>query len=231
MLGKSETPDCEWKGSLFATGNNVNLSGDMTRRGLICNLDAGVERPELREFEFSPIDRVLKDRGAYIAAVLTIARAYVVGGKLERLEKIGSYGQWSKFVREPLMWLGEADPAKSMEQAFKNDPNKSAAETLIAQWLEHLGTEQNYKVSEIVDKAKETQPSMNMGVGTNDWEHIRPDFFDVLLERCGERGNIDVRKFGFWLRSLRGQIYSGYKIIVSSESAKHGHRWKLEKNK
>lgn len=231
VLGKSETPDCEWKGSLFATGNNVNLSGDMTRRGLICNLDAGVERPELREFEFSPIDRVLKDRGAYIAAVLTIARAYVVGGKLERLEKIGSYGQWSKFVREPLMWLGEADPAKSMEQAFKNDPNKSAAETLIAQWLEHLGTEQNYKVSEIVDKAKETQPSMNMGVGTNDWEHIRPDFFDVLLERCGERGNIDVRKFGFWLRSLRGQIYSGYKIIVSSESAKHGHRWKLERNK
>ncbi|RYA74006.1 hypothetical protein DD594_28525, partial [Enterobacter cloacae complex sp. 4DZ1-17B1] len=81
VLGKSETPDCEWKGALFATGNNVNLSGDMTRRGLICNLDAGVERPELREFDFSPVDMVLKDRGKYIAAVLTIARAYVVGGK------------------------------------------------------------------------------------------------------------------------------------------------------
>lgn len=231
VLGKSETPDCEWKGSLFATGNNVNLSGDMSRRGLICNLDAGVERPELREFDFSPVDMVLKDRGAYIAAALTIARAYVIGGKIERIQKIGSYGQWSKFVREPLIWLGEADPTKSMEQAFKNDPNKGAAETLIAQWKEHLGTEESFKVSEIIDKAKETQPSATMGVGTNDWEHIRPDFFDVLIERCGERGVIDVRKLGFWLRSLRGQIYSGYKIVVSSESAKHGHRWKLEKNK
>ena len=230
VLGKSETPDCEWKGALFATGNNVNLSGDMTRRGLICNLDAGVERPELREFEFSPIDRVLQDRGKYIAAVLIIARAYVVGGFLDRVQKIGSYGQWSKFVREPLVWLGEEDPVKSMEQAFANDPNKGAAETLIAQWKEHLGTEQSYKVSEIIDKAKETRPAAVMGVGTNEWEHIRPDFFDVMVERCGERGNIDVRKVGFWLRSLRGQIYSGYKIVVASESASHGHRWKLEKN-
>lgn len=231
VLGKSETPDCEWKGALFATGNNVNLSGDMTRRGLICNLDAGMERPELREFDFSPIDMVLKDRGAYIAAVLTIARAYVIGGKIDRIARIGSYGQWSKFVREPLVWLGEEDPTKSMEQAFKNDPNKGAAEMLIAQWEEHLGTEQSYKVSEIIDIAKETQPAAVMGVGMNDWEHIRPDFFDVLLERCGERGNIDVRKVGFWLRSLRGQIYSGYRIVVASESAKHGHRWKLERNK
>lgn len=232
VLGKSETPDCEWKGSLFATGNNVNLSGDMTRRGLICNMDAGMERPELREFDFSPVDMVLKDRGKYIAAVLTIARAYVVGGKIDRIARIGSYGQWSKFVREPLMWLGEEDPTRSMEQAYKNDPNKEAAETLIEQWKQHLGTEKNYKISEIIDIAKETRPAAVMGVGTNDWEHIRPDFFDVLLERCGDRGNnIDVRKFGFWLRSLRGQIYSGFRIVVSSESTKHGHRWKLEQNK
>lgn len=231
VLGKSETPDCEWKGSLFATGNNVNLSGDMTRRGLICNLDAGIERPELREWDFSPIDRVLRNRGAYIAAVLTIARAYVLGGKVERMERIGSYSQWSKFVREPLIWLGEADPCKSMEQAFRNDPNKEAAETLIAQWKEHLGTEQSYKVSEIVDKAKESAPSTTMEVGGPGWEHLRPDFFDVLVERCGERGNIDVRKLGFWLRSLRGQIYSGHKIVIASQSSSHGHRWKLEENK
>lgn len=229
VLGKSETPDCEWKGSLFATGNNVNLSGDMTRRGLICNMDAGMERPELREWDFSPIDRVLKNRGAYVAAVLTIARAYVIGGKVERVQRIGSYGQWSKFVREPLIWLGEEDPVKSMEQAFKNDPNKEAAEMLVAQWKEHLGTEESYKVTEIIDKARETRPSAVMGVGTNDWEHVRPDFFDVLLERCGERGNIDVRKFGFWLRSLRGQIYSGYRIVVGTKDDKHGNKWKLEK--
>ena len=64
ILGKSEAPECEWRGVLFATGNNVTFLGDMTRRGLIANLDAKVERPELREFSFDPIERVLADRGS-----------------------------------------------------------------------------------------------------------------------------------------------------------------------
>src|SRR5262245_64507389 len=55
ILGKSEAPECEWHGTLFATGNNMTVEGDMTRRTLISNMDAGVERPELREFEFDPI--------------------------------------------------------------------------------------------------------------------------------------------------------------------------------
>lgn len=227
VLGKSETPDCEWKGSLFATGNNVNLSGDMTRRGLICNLDANVERPELREFDFSPIDMVLKDRGKYIAAVLTIARAYVVGGKLERVEKIGSYGQWSKFVREPLMWLGEADPTKSMEQAFANDPAKEAAERLIEQWKEVLGTEEAFKVNEIIDKAKENDPNPTFGTGVSEFLRKYPDFFEVLLERAGDRGQIDPRKMAYWLRALNGQIYNGFKVIMVSGPAGKGHKWKV----
>jgi hypothetical protein len=230
VLGKSETPDCEWKGALFATGNNVNLSGDMTRRGLICNLDAGVERPELREFDFSPVDMVLKDRGKYIAAVLTIARAYVVGGQLERVQKIGSYGQWSKFVREPLMWLGELDPTKSMEQAYRDDPNKDAAERLLDQWKEHLGLEKSYKINEIIDIAKQTEVNSVFGTGIPDFVHTRQDFFDLLVERAGDRGQIDARRMAHWMRTLKGQIYSGFKIITTSESSGHGHKWRLVKN-
>lgn len=228
VLGKSETPDCEWKGALFATGNNVNLSGDMTRRGLICNLDAGTERPELREYEFSPVDRVLKNRGAYIAAVLTIARAYLLGGKVERVEKIGSYGQWSKFVREPLIWLGEEDPIKSMEQAFANDPAKDAAERLIEQWREHLGTVEPFKVNELIEKAKETDPNPVMGAGIPEFVKKRPDLYEVMLERAGDRGQIDPRRMALWLRSLNGQIYNGFKVVMVAGPAGKGHKWKVQ---
>ena len=75
ILGKSEVPEFECKAAIFATGNNLVLVGDMVRRAVVCTLDAGVERPELREFKFDPIDRVLQNRGAYVAACLTIARA------------------------------------------------------------------------------------------------------------------------------------------------------------
>jgi putative DNA primase/helicase len=54
ILGKSETPDCEWRGMLFATGNNVRLLGDLTRRGLLCNLDARVERPSCARLQAIP---------------------------------------------------------------------------------------------------------------------------------------------------------------------------------
>ena len=110
ILGKSETPECEWRGTMCATGNNISLVGDLTRRGLISNLDAGVEQPETREFAFDPIERVLAERGAFIAGAITIARAYLASGQKVGCGPLGSYGGWCRFVREPLIWLGESDP-------------------------------------------------------------------------------------------------------------------------
>jgi len=80
ILGKSEAPEFACKAAIFATGNNLVLVGDMVRRAVICTLDARVERPELREFKFDPIDRVLQDRGPYVAGCLTISRAYKTAG-------------------------------------------------------------------------------------------------------------------------------------------------------
>jgi hypothetical protein len=49
--------------SVFATGNNFTPVGDLCRRVITINLDAGMERPELRQFKFDPVERVLEDRG------------------------------------------------------------------------------------------------------------------------------------------------------------------------
>ena len=35
ILGYSETPDCEVRTAMFATGNNITFKGDMVRRGLV----------------------------------------------------------------------------------------------------------------------------------------------------------------------------------------------------
>jgi putative DNA primase/helicase len=84
ILGKSETPECEWRGTLFANGNNIGVIGDMTRRTIECNLDPGLERPELRKHSFDPIERVMANRGAYVASALTIALAYRGSGGAQR---------------------------------------------------------------------------------------------------------------------------------------------------
>src|SRR4051812_7165201 len=52
ILGYSKTPEFECKSMMFVNGNNFFLFGDITRRIVLCNLDAGIERPELRRFDF-----------------------------------------------------------------------------------------------------------------------------------------------------------------------------------
>jgi putative DNA primase/helicase len=145
ILGKSESPLCEWRGTIFANGNNVSLLGDMTRRGLICNMDANIERPELRQFRFDPKAKVMADGGKYIAAILTVARAWrSAGGPCGSVEKIVSYGAWERAVRLPLMWLGKSDPVASMDQAREEDPVRNAARELFALWRQYLAIDWPY---------------------------------------------------------------------------------------
>src|SRR5262249_55218735 len=150
ILGKSEAPECEWRGVLHATGNNVTLTGDMTRRGLIANLNPKVERPELRTFSFDPIERVLNNRGAYIAAAITIARAYIAAGRPPVCRPLGSYGGWSQVVRSPLIWLGKQDPVKSMDEMREEDPERRALHALIELWREHLSLNIGYTANQLI---------------------------------------------------------------------------------
>ena len=81
-FGKSERVRVEARSTtFFATGNNLVLRGDMTRRTHLVTLDAQTERPELRQFQGDPVGNVVADRGKYVSACLTIVRAYIVAGK------------------------------------------------------------------------------------------------------------------------------------------------------
>src|SRR4051812_47977606 len=66
-LGFSEAPEIECRAMAFATGNNITLVGDMTRRTVLCTLDAGVERPELRRFSFALARQPLQPRPGGLA--------------------------------------------------------------------------------------------------------------------------------------------------------------------
>ena len=227
ILGKSEAPECDWRGVLFGTGNNITLVGDMTRRGLIANLDPKCERPELRTFSFDPIDRVLNDRGAYIAAAITIARAYIAAGCLDVCKTpLGSYGEWSKIVRSPLVWLGRADPVDSMEEARKEDPGRRALHSLIELWRDYLALNMAYTASELVSRANELADPIS--------EHGEPEqeaqteLRELLLLQAGTpRGEINTKTLGNWLMSVHGRVYAGMCIKLVKQSSHHGNRYAL----
>jgi putative DNA primase/helicase len=229
VLGLSKTPEIEWRGSLFATGNNVGFAGDMTRRGLVANIDPACEKPEQKTFNKDPIAMVLADRGKYIGAALTIMRAYFVHGKRVKCDPLGSYDRWSFSVREPLIWLGEEDPVKCLEQNREEDPVRRAADLLVEQWAAHLGTVKSFKVAELIECACECRVGSYGVPDTN--LPVRAEFRDVLLEQAASRrgDDVDPKRVGQWLRRIKGQVHGGHRIVLAAKGEAHGHYWKLEK--
>jgi putative DNA primase/helicase len=128
ILGKSEKVDAEPIMLVSFTGNNLKFKNDITARILKCRIDAGMESPEERRFNWDPVIYAMEHRAELVQAVLMILRAYIVhvedGGARAECTPFGDYVDWSRFVREPLIWLGEPDPVETNKDIKSEDPEK-----------------------------------------------------------------------------------------------------------
>jgi putative DNA primase/helicase len=89
---------------LLATGNNLAVAADLTRRAIICSMDAQCERPELRRFEIDIFKKVRAERGQVVAAVLTILRAWHVRKPQDvAVPYLGSFEEWAFRICGPLI--------------------------------------------------------------------------------------------------------------------------------
>ena len=220
LLGKSINVEVPSSAAMFATGNNLTLVGDMTRRALRCTLDAGVERPELREFDHDPLAMIAANRGDYLAAALTILRAFHLAGRPRQRAPLGSFGEWSSWVRDALIWLGEADPCITMDQIRGADPRLEALTAVVEQWHTHLGS-RRVSVKEVIDIATDQRPGL---YGRGDF--INPDFREALLAVAGDGGAISGRRLGKWLAANQGRIVNGMRILADGQHAGI-IRWRL----
>jgi putative DNA primase/helicase len=235
ILGKTEVIPCEWRGTSFATGNNVGVTADMTRRTLYCNLDPKVDRPENREFKGNPVDLVLADRWKYLSAVLTIARAWRVAGSPipDGVPPIGSYGQWAKAVRYPLIWLGMEDPVKSMEEAREEDPERNAARILLSSIRALFKEPPKHDGSPSPNSAVFDAGELVKALSTNEYGLADDEKFEterlrgVLRERC--EGDITSIKVGMWLKAIKGQVHDGHRLELMKETGMRAARYRVQK--
>ena len=195
-LGKSDIVEIESRATLFATGNNLRVKGDMVRRTLVCDLDAKEERPELRVFQADPVRAVMDDRGRYVSAALTITRAYVQLGCPDILRPIASFEAWSGIVRSALVWIGCADPAASMEQAREDDPELSDLREVMAAWDRAFGG-----------------LSMTLRAAGGSCEH--PELFDVLTRISRGRNGPDTVRMGHWFAKNKGRIVGTQRFEIA----------------
>jgi len=237
LLGLSKSVLVPNTALLFATGTNLQLYGDMLRRGLIGRLDAGVERPELRTFnKEDPTDVLKRERGRYAVAALTVLRAYLSYGspvpelKNERSEMIpvqalGGFEQWSRLVRNALIWLDGADPIETIETARAEDPERQRLEAVITQWHEVL-EDRSVTARALIEEACMSELTPPPGK-PNGITYLHVDFRNALLDVAGERGRVSTRRLGTWLGKNKLKAVGLYRL--APDTVLHGEsRCKLQ---
>jgi hypothetical protein len=194
--------------AVSATGNNLTLGEDMNRRTLLCKIDAGVERPELRKFQRDVIAHVRRYRGELVTAALTVLRAWHVAGMPRQCDQLGGFEDWSRRVREVLIWLGRQDPCNTMEAVRERDPYLEAHRAVVHQWKATLGLGPGakYSVSEIIARAEIAAP-----------------FISALLIVAPDRAGTKVNPIalGKWLKHNENKIVDGLAFIKAGATQGH----------
>ncbi len=197
ILGLSRQPETPVNATFFANGNNLVVSGDLTRRTLLCSMDAQCERPELRRFDVDVIDHVRNNRTRLVAAALTALRAWHSAAERIDLVPFGSFEEWSRRIREPMVWLGRPDPCDTIIKVREDDPRSAEFRSVVSQWREHLGTEHSYTVQEIISRA------VNI-----------VDFHTALISVAAGRSGalVSNERLGRWLKRVEGKITGGLSL-------------------
>ena len=214
VLGASKNATVSTRSVFLSSGNNVGPVRDMARRVITIGLDPKVENPALRQFADAPVTTLARRRGEFISHALSIIRAYrAAGSPRTNCTGFGGYDDWSALVRQPLLWLGVADPVANVVEQLAADPNREELGRLLTAWRKTFGS----SAAHVADAVEKTLPG-TYGSST--------ELFEVCMELAEERGQINRRRLGKWIARHAGRIVDGLRFEKGS-SKSYSQKWRV----
>jgi hypothetical protein len=196
ILGVSKTATVGTRALFLSSGNNVEPVRDMTRRCVVIGLDPKVETPAAREFKANPLTLVRTNRARYVSAALTIVRAWIVAGKPNTpCKPLNSFEQWTDWIRQPLLWLGQPDPVAKVFETMAHDPDRETLGRLLHAWHQAFGNTPTM----IRNAVAKTEGSVSY-VPTEGGSELR----EAMREVAEERGESTAVAWGAGLRATLG---------------------------
>lgn len=145
ILGQSTTVRLPQRAVWIANGNNLKLRGDLPRRTFPIHLDAKLAKPwERKNFRHKNLKEwILLCRGDFLAAILTLGRAWFVAGKPEPknpLPVMGGFEEWSKTVGGILSFAGVDSFLENLKR-FHDEADLEGPEweAFLNAWVEVIG--------------------------------------------------------------------------------------------
>ena len=117
-------------------------------------------------------------------------------------------GAWSDYCRYPLMWLGQPDPATSLLEQVRHDPDGDSLAALLTEWQRAFGS---------------TPTTVRKAVEMADRGHS--DLLDAMREfPVEERGEINRSKLGWLLKKNANRIVGGLEFQKSEADGRTAWR-------
>lgn len=195
----------------LATGNNLTFKGDLGRRVVPIDLDAGVEHPEDRtDFKYPGLlVHVRAHRTSLLADALTCLRGYYDAGMPEHGKaRMGSFESWDTIIRSCCIWLLLGDPIAGRERIREEgDQELESLRAAHAAWTTVFETS-SVTMRGVIERAA-----------------ADPELRDALTMLSG-RKELTARGLGYALRRFKGRLADGFRFEVDGISAGQ-MRWKV----
>lgn len=198
-----------------ATGNNMSFRGDLGRRVVPIDLDAGVEHPEDRTgFKHENLlAHVRGQRAQLVIDAMTILRGYHEAGRpAHGKPRKGSFEAWDDLVRGAVVWTGLPDPIAGCDRIRdEGDDELEKLRVALAAWSKCFGSSET-TVREVID-ATEHDAGLK----------------DALTHFAGRR-EFSALGLGYALRKFKGRLCDGSRFKQAGVSAGRP-RWIVESSR
>ena len=196
ILGRSEVITMPNRATWAATGNNIDVGGDLARRCYRIRLDARQAQPWLRTgWKHNDLEGWTHDhRSELLHALCTIVRAWWAAGRphTNNLPAMGGYSGWVQTIGGILTHAGIDYFLDNLAEFHASaDREASAWEAFLTAWHEHY-EEESMSVAQLVAKMSDVQLGHQLRDVLPDdlaGDFDRPQFSKklghALRKRCG----------------------------------------------
>lgn len=221
ILGISKMIELPHRAIWIATGNNINLKGDLPRRCLWIRMDAQVARPwmrKLKDFSHPDLrDWLVKNRGIILASVLTIAREWMKAQKPtpDDIPILGGFESYCKVINGVLSFIGARKFLGNLDDMYnETDTETPQWENFLEVWHGVL-KEEGYTAAQLIGYI-------------NDYTELRdalPDALAYIMEGKKEK-NYGVR-LGQKLKHFNGRQYPNRCVLRKSGTKQRAVTWQV----
>jgi len=203
ILGVSKTATVSTRSLILGSGNNVGPVRDLLRRVVTIHLDSKCATPATKVYTGDPVALVRRHREEYVAAVLTLIVAWRQAGEPRtEVEPIATYnGLWADYCRHTVIWLGYPDPATTLIEQLKHDPDAESLLNLLKAWHDCFDSQLTTvrKAVEQIESQRATEADKEL--------------LEALTEfPVGAKGSLNNSKIGWMLKRNAGRIIDGYRF-------------------